>query len=183
MAHCAQIPSFILHQVTCHFATGDTLFGPLNLSLDSSLCGLVGRNGVGKTRLLRLLAGHDTPSSGHIDRMVSVSYVAQLRDRASEMTLAELLGLESIFAALARLDRGEGRSDDLERLDGFWDLPDRLDTAFLAAGLGTFSPARPASSLSGGERVKAQLCGAFLSGADFLLLDEPTNHLDRPGRE
>lgn len=48
MAHCAQIPSFILHQVTCHFATGDTLFGPLNLSLDSSLCGLVGRNGVGK---------------------------------------------------------------------------------------------------------------------------------------
>lgn len=183
MAHCAQIPSFILHQVTCHFATGDTLFGPLNLSLDSSLCGLVGRNGVGKTRLLRLLAGHDTPSGGHIERMVSVSYVAQLRDRASEMTLAELLGLESIFAAFARLDRGEGRSDDLERLDGFWDLPDRLDTAFLAAGLGTFSPARPASSLSGGERVKAQLCGAFLSGADFLLLDEPTNHLDRPGRE
>jgi ATPase subunit of ABC transporter with duplicated ATPase domains len=50
MAHCAQFPSFILHQVTCQFATGDTLFGPLNLSLDKSLCGLVGRNGVGKTR-------------------------------------------------------------------------------------------------------------------------------------
>ncbi len=61
MAHCAHIPAFVLHQVTCQFATGDTLFGPLNLSLESSLCGLVGRNGVGKTRLLRLLAGLDSP--------------------------------------------------------------------------------------------------------------------------
>jgi ATPase subunit of ABC transporter with duplicated ATPase domains len=57
------IPSFILHQVTCQFATGETLFGPLNFSLENS-SGLVGRNGVGKTRLLRLLAGIDTPSGG-----------------------------------------------------------------------------------------------------------------------
>ncbi len=49
MAHCAQSPAFILHQVTCQFATGETLFGPLNLTLDASLCGMVGRNGVGKT--------------------------------------------------------------------------------------------------------------------------------------
>ena len=54
MAHCAQSPSFILHQVSCQFATGDTLFGPLNLSLDKSQCGLVGRNGVGKTRPLAI---------------------------------------------------------------------------------------------------------------------------------
>jgi ATPase components of ABC transporters with duplicated ATPase domains len=46
-----------------------------------------------------------------------------------------------------------------------------------------FDPQLPAASLSGGERVKALLCGAFLSGADYLLLDEPTNHLDRAGRE
>ena len=38
MAHFAQSPSFILHQVTCQFATGDILFGPLNLSLDASVC-------------------------------------------------------------------------------------------------------------------------------------------------
>ncbi len=63
MAHCARSPSFLLHQVTCQLATGDTLFGPLNLSLEGTLCGLVGRNGVGKTRLLRLLAGLDSPSS------------------------------------------------------------------------------------------------------------------------
>ena len=61
MAHFAQSPSFILHQVTCQFPTGDTLFGPLSLTLEPSLCALVGRNGSGKTRLLRLLAGLEQP--------------------------------------------------------------------------------------------------------------------------
>ncbi|MFW4396450.1 hypothetical protein M5650_016590, partial [Klebsiella pneumoniae] len=46
MAHCAHIPAFVLHQVTCQFATGQTQFGPLSVSLEPSLCGLVGRNGV-----------------------------------------------------------------------------------------------------------------------------------------
>ncbi len=77
MAHCAHTPSFVLHQVTCQFATGQTLFGPLNLSLEPLLCGLVGRNGVGKTRLLRLLAGLDSPSGGHIERSATVAWVAQ----------------------------------------------------------------------------------------------------------
>lgn len=42
MAHCAHIPAFVLHQVTCQFATGQTLFGPLSVSLEPSLCGTVG---------------------------------------------------------------------------------------------------------------------------------------------
>ena len=78
---------------------------------------------------------------------------------------------------------GNGQAEDVELLDGYWDLPERLNTAFQTAGLGGFDPMRPAISLSGGERVKALLCAAFTSGADSLLLDEPTNHLDRSGRE
>lgn len=183
MAHCAQSPSFILHQVTCQFATGDTLFGPLNISLERSHCGLVGRNGVGKSRLLRLLAGVDEPSTGHIECFASRAYVAQQHAASEETTLAELLGYGAVFAALHRLEQGQPHDDDIESLDGFWDLPDRLRTAFQDAGLGELNPLRLAGSLSGGERVKALLCTAFTSGANFLLLDEPTNHLDRPGRE
>lgn len=183
MAHCAQSPSFILHQVTCQFTTGDTLFGPLNLSLERSLCGLVGRNGVGKSRLLRLLAGVDEPSTGHIECFASRAYVAQQHEASAKTTLAELLGYGAVFAALRRLEQGQPYDDDIESLDGFWDLPDRLRIAFQDAGLGEFNPLRLAGSLSGGERVKALLCAAFTSGANFLLLDEPTNHLDRPGRE
>lgn len=184
MAHfCAQSPSFILHQVTCQFATGDTLFGPLNLALEPSLCALVGRNGSGKTRLLRLLAGLDLPTSGHIKRRGSHVYVAQQHDISAQTTLAELLDYDDIFAARRRIDSGDYQPDDLERLDGYWDLAERLTAAFLTANLPPFDPENLASSLSGGERVRALLCGAFTANADYLLLDEPTNHLDRQGRE
>ncbi|HBY2495835.1 TPA: ABC-F family ATP-binding cassette domain-containing protein [Klebsiella pneumoniae] len=183
MAHCAHIPAFVLHQVTCQFATGQTLFGPLSVSLEPSLCGLVGRNGVGKTRLLRLLAGLDSPAGGHIERAAAVAWVAQQPTLTPETTLATLLGYASVFAALSRLEQGQGLADDFDLLDGHWDLTDRLSLAFREADLPPFSADRPAFSLSGGERMKTLLCGAFVSGADYLLLDEPTNHLDRQGRE
>ncbi|GJL40075.1 hypothetical protein AE07_04285 [Enterobacter cloacae BWH 43] len=132
MAHFAQSPSFILHQVTCQFPTGDTLFGPLNLSLEPALCALVGRNGSGKTRLLRLLAGLDEPAGGHIERIGTQVYVAQQQNILPDTTLAELLGYEAIFAARARIDSGGYQPDDLETLDGFWDLAERLSGAFTA---------------------------------------------------
>lgn len=183
MAHfCAQSPAFILHQVTCQFATGDVLFGPLDLSLERSLCGLVGRNGSGKTRLLQLLAGAETPAQGHIEHSANVAYVAQQPELAAHSTLADLLGLTDIFSALHRVTHGEMLPDDGDVLEGNWELSERLAAAFTALSLPEFDPYRPASSLSGGERVKALLCAAFLSGADYLLLDEPTNHLDSAGR-
>lgn len=183
MAHFAQSPSFILHQITCQFATGDTLFGPLNLTLDASPCALVGRNGSGKTRLLRLLAGIDEPENGHIERFGTHAYVAQQHDISSQTTLAELLGYNAIFAARKRIDSGDYQPEDLEKLDGNWDLAERLSEAFMNAHLPSFDPDKPARELSGGERIRALLCGALIADADYLLLDEPTNHLDRQGRE
>lgn len=182
MAHFAQSPSFILHQVTCQFPTGDTLFGPLNLTLEPSLCALVGRNGSGKTRLLRLLAGLDEPASGHIERFSSHAWVAQQHVISPQTTLAELLGYDAIFAARKRIDSGDYQPDDLELLDGRWDVAERLNEAFINAQLPPFDPDKPAGELSGGERIRALLCGAFTAEADFMLLDEPTNHLDRQGR-
>lgn len=182
MAHFALSPSFILHQVTCQFPTGDTLFGPLNLTLEPSLCALVGRNGSGKTRLLRLLAGLDEPATGHIERFGSHAWVAQQHVISPQTTLAELLGYDAIFTARKRIDSGDYQPDDLELLDGHWDVAERLSEAFINAELPPFDPDKPAGELSGGERIRALLCGAFTAEADFMLLDEPTNHLDRQGR-
>lgn len=182
MAHSAQSPYFVLHQLTCQFADGETLFGPLDLAFDRQRCGLVGRNGVGKTQLLRLIAGLDQPGNGHIESHAAVAYVAQQPEIAPHTTLAQLLGYGEAFAALARLEQGRPLADDIDRLEGRWDLYDRLQNAFAAAGLPAFDPLRSASSLSGGERMRAALCGALLGEADFLLLDEPTNHLDSAGR-
>lgn len=183
MAHFAQSPSFILHQVTCQFATGDTLFGPLDLALEPSMCALVGRNGSGKTRLLRLLAGLDEPASGHIERFGTHVYVAQQHDISPQTPLAELLGYDEIFAARKRIESGDYQPECLEILDGHWDLAERLSAAFSQAKLPAFDPDKPATELSGGERIRALLCAAFTAGTDYLLLDEPTNHLDRQGRE
>ncbi|RTF91398.1 ABC transporter ATP-binding protein [Serratia marcescens] len=182
MAHLAQSPYFVLHQLTCQFADGETLFGPLDLAFDRSRCGLGGRNGVGKTQLLRLIAGLDLPGNGHVESHAAVAYVAQQPEIAPHTTLAQLLGYGEVFAALARLEQGRPLTDDIDRLEGRWDLHDRLQNAFAAAGLPAFDPLRSASSLSGGERMRASLCGALLGEADFLLLDEPTNHLDSAGR-
>ncbi|WP_337148843.1 ABC-F family ATP-binding cassette domain-containing protein [Serratia bockelmannii] len=182
MAHFAQSPYFVLHQLTCQFADGETLFGPLDLAFDRQRCGLVGRNGVGKTQLLRLIAGLDRPGNGHVESHAAVAYVAQQPEIAADTTLAQLLGYGEAFAALARLEQGRPLADDIDRLEGRWDLHDRLQNAFAAAGLPAFDPLRSASSLSGGERMRAALCGALLGEADFLLLDEPTNHLDSVGR-
>ena len=182
MAHFAQSPSFILHQVTCQFPTGDTLFGPLSLTLEPSLCALVGRNGSGKTRLLRLLAGLDEPATGHIERFGSHAWVAQQHVISSQTTLAELLGYDAIFTARKRIDSGDYQPDDLALLDGYWDIVERLSEAFINATLPPFEPDKPAIELSGGECIRALLCGAFTAEADFMLLDEPTNHLDRQGR-
>ncbi|HDT2791044.1 TPA: ABC-F family ATP-binding cassette domain-containing protein [Enterobacter asburiae] len=182
MAHFAQSPSFILHQITCQFPTGDILFGPLNLTLEPALCAVVGRNGSGKTRLLRLLAGLDEPASGHIERFGSHAWVAQQHVISPQTTLAELLGYDAIFSARKRIDSGNYQPDDLELLDGHWDVAERLSEAFSNAQLPLFDPDKPAGELSGGERIRALLCGAFTAEADFILLDEPTNHLDRQGR-
>jgi len=183
MAHCAQSPSFILHQLTCQFATGDTLFGPLTLTLETELCGLVGRNGSGKTCLLRLLAGLDAPAHGHIERFGSLAYVAQQQTVTPETTMAELLGYDALFAARKRIEQGDYQADDIERMDGFWDLQERLDAAFADASLPPFAAERLAAQLSGGKRMRALLCAALMHEPDYLLLDEPTNHLDRQGRE
>ncbi len=146
------------------------------------MCALVGRNGSGKTRLLRLLAGVDEPASGHVERFGSHVYVAQQQDISADTTLAGLLGYDAIFAARTRIDGGHYEPDDLDTLDGYWDLAERLSRAFIAAKLPSFEPNKRAAELSGGERIRALLCGAFTADADYLLLDEPTNHLDRQGR-
>ncbi|AOF01024.1 ABC transporter ATP-binding protein [Serratia surfactantfaciens] len=182
MAHFAQSPYFVLHQLTYQFADGETLFGPLDLAFDRQRCGLVGRNGVGKTQLLRLIAGLDQPGNGHVESHAALAYVAQQPEIGADTTLAQLLGYGEVFAALARLEQGRPLADDIDRLEGRWDLHDRLKNAFAAAGLPAFDPLRSAHSLSGGERMRAALCGALLGEADFLLLDEPTNHLDSAGR-
>ncbi|MCA8325777.1 ABC-F family ATP-binding cassette domain-containing protein [Burkholderia cepacia] len=175
-----------LHHVSVRFDDGVTLFDSLDLSIDRTPTGIVGRNGIGKSQLAQLIAGRCAPSTGTIERHTPVVYVAQQHDdgnaAASPRTVSQVAALDAPLGALARLADGRAEPHDFDLIGDRWDLAERLRAALDAAGLHDVRADTPAHALSGGQRARVALIGALLSGAGLLVLDEPTNHLDAPGR-
>ncbi|PFH28023.1 ABC-F family ATP-binding cassette domain-containing protein [Burkholderia sp. JKS000303] len=173
-----------LHHVSFRFDDGVTLFDSLDLAIDRTLTGIVGRNGVGKSLLAQLIAGRRTPHTGTIERHTPVAYVAQQHDDAPNdtRTVAEIAALDAPLAALARVADGHANAPDFDLIGERWDLAERLRAALDAAGLPDVRADTPAHTLSGGQLARVALIGALLSDAGLLVLDEPTNHLDAPGR-
>ena len=160
--------------------------------------GIVGRNGTGKTSLVRYITGERAPSRGQVARMpgLRVSLLEQHRDFGAATTVwdavadafAELRALEISLAAQAEAlahthDEAalERYGRDLERFEreGGYTLASRVDAVL--HGLG-FEPddarTRLLANLSGGERGRVGLARQLVGPADVLVLDEPTNHLD-----
>lgn len=176
-------PYLTLEGVSCVLPDGRTLFSDLNETFDQRLTGLVGRNGVGKSMLARLLAGWAQPSSGRCRRGGSVHYLAQQVTPAADATVATLLNKQHLLEALTRIEAGSSDPVDFDTVGDDWDIRQRLVGELEQGGLGHLDIDTPASRLSGGEAMRVALIGALLSDADFLILDEPSNHLDRPHRQ
>lgn len=171
-----------LDSVSYTLPDGRTLFSGLDISFDTTPTGLVGRNGVGKSVLARLLAGQRVPTSGRIVAHGSVHYLAQEIPRDEGLTVADIAGQGHIVRALGRIESGSTDSADFDLVGDRWDVSRRLAEELETYGLGYLHADTPASSLSGGEATRVALVGAFLSAADMLILDEPSNHLDRDSR-
>jgi ATPase subunit of ABC transporter with duplicated ATPase domains len=169
-----------LDAVTCRSPDGRTLFENLTLSLGAQRTGLVGRNGVGKTTLLRVILGEAAPAAGSVSVGGRIAVLRQTLAPAPGATLGDLLGVSDQLARLERLDRGEAAVDDLDLAD--WTLPARLEAALGEMGLERMSLDRAAASLSGGEATRAALAGLLVGEPDLILLDEPTNNLDVAAR-
>ena len=164
-----------------------TILDSATLGLDEGdRVGLVGRNGCGKTTLLRILARALTPDSGEVTarRDLVVSYLPQ------EFTLDSALDVRGnvrmgarrtldLIAEFESLPSASKRHEELERriqaLDG-WTLDQRVETAL--SHLNCPPGDRRIESLSGGEQRRVALARAIVSQPELLLLDEPTNHLD-----
>jgi ATP-binding cassette ChvD family protein len=163
--------------------------------LPGTKVGVVGPNGMGKSTLLRMMAGLEQPANGEVFLLPGYSVGILPQEPAldeSETVLGNVEeGVAEIKALIDRYDEiaaelAVAYSDDLleelgrlqEQLDhrDAWDLGSRVEQAMDA--LRCPPPDAKVSELSGGERRRVALCRLLLSQPDLLLLDEPTNHLD-----
>ncbi|MBC7723601.1 MAG: ABC-F family ATP-binding cassette domain-containing protein [Burkholderiaceae bacterium] len=169
--------------------------------------GLIGRNGSGKSTILKLVLGQVTADSGTVslEDGVRIGYFSQFSELNGASTILEVLDdlfldirsieeeLAQIDASIAadpsasaELDRLIGRQGELfeqmDHLDG-WDYPRRIDRVLTTLGFDEAHRVCAIDDLSGGWRNRAALAKILLEAPDVLLLDEPTNYLDVAGVE
>lgn len=199
----------LLTVANLEFHYGDrAILNGVNLSLEmGDHIGLVGRNGCGKSTLMKLIAGlsKHKPDAGQIQlqRSATAGYLSQHHDLNLENTLREEAG--TAFAEVERLHKqlenvAEKMGDaDPDELDKLMKQYERLEHDIEAAGgyavdhiieetlhgLGLTDELFniKVGDLSGGQRGRLALAKLLLAEPDLLLLDEPTNHLDIPGRQ
>ena len=159
--------------------------------------GLVGRNGAGKTSLLRVLGGETPAAAGVVSRGERIGYLPQdpkPHGAGVDSTgVSHVLSGKGLDVVAQRLEKRHGQVDEdpsernlrrfadtqeeFERLGGY---SAESEVRRIAAGLGLRSDRldMPIHSLSGGERRRVELARILFAGSDLLMLDEPTNHLD-----
>ncbi|WP_413309740.1 ABC-F type ribosomal protection protein [Bacillus sp. 1P10SD] len=179
---------------------GNLIFKDISLEiLEGSRIGLVGRNGGGKTTLMKLLANQETVDEGviHWKKGLKIGYLAQIPDYKNlkvkevlKTAFAQLIDVETKLQQLEIEMGQEISSNQLQRLmdqygklqddfivNGGYEMDAQLER--IANGLNiTGLLYKDFSSLSGGEKTKVGLGLSLLINPDLLLLDEPTNHLD-----
>ena len=166
--------------------------------------GLIGKNGTGKTTVLRLILGQLEPTAGAVDREpgLNVGYFSQFSTldgalsarQVLEELFADLRALEDDLSVVAAALETEEDPDEMESLlahqsealhemtrrDG-WEYGRHIETVLSKLGFSEAYRDRPINQLSGGWRNRAALAKILLEQPDVLLLDEPTNYLDVEG--
>lgn len=186
---------FAIHNLTKRVER-ETLFESISFGLDSSeRCGIIGRNGIGKTTLLNIIAGRDFADTGEVvfNNSVRMEYLPQLPTFEShELVLDCVMNakpeihrlLKEHHVACAELNqkfspqaskRLEEITHKLDTLNG-WSL--ETEAKIILSKLGLNELTKDVSHLSGGLKKRVALARALLYEPDLLILDEPTNHLD-----
>ncbi|MBV8603260.1 MAG: ATP-binding cassette domain-containing protein [Pelomonas sp.] len=176
----------VLSLTNAHLAFGHVpLLDGADFALETGeRVGLIGRNGTGKSSLLKILAGIEKLDDGllQLQQGLTSVYVPQEPALRAEATIFDVVS-EGVAEARALRERYERHdpADDLdavlERIEhiGAWTWEQRVDETLHRLGL---DGARRIGELSGGLRKRVALARALVAQPDVLLLDEPTNHLD-----
>jgi ATP-binding cassette, subfamily F, member 3 len=170
-------------------AWGRRFFDRATVTLPNpSKVGLVGRNGVGKSTLFKLIQGQLQPDSGEIGlpRAARIAAVDQEHPATPVSLLDTILAADTEWAAL----HAELETAAAERMGDIWSrliemdaesAPSRAAEILNGLGFSTEDLGRAMSEFSGGWRMRVALAAALFAEPDLLLLDEPTNYLDLEG--
>lgn len=168
-----------LQQVSYIHPNRDLLFENINLSIDSQeKIALIGNNGVGKSTLLRMMAGDLSPSAGIIHSDTRPLYIPQVTGEYDEFTVAQALGIDKKLEALYAILNGDASEQNFNDLQEDWTLEERCQEAFRYWNLPEIHLKKKMSDLSGGQKTKILLAGIQIHACELILLDEPSNHLD-----
>jgi macrolide transport system ATP-binding/permease protein len=154
--------------------------------------GLVGENGVGKTTLLRIMAGEMRADGGEVEvpEGVVLGYLPQEAALPAGWSVGAWLrrDVDAIEAEMRRVEERMAAGEELlerygeltERFEqlGGYEVEHRIDQVVEGLGLAEIDRGRDVATLSGGQKMRLALAGLLLRQPDLLLLDEPTNHLD-----
>ncbi len=150
--------------------------------------GLIAKNGMGKTTLLRCIAGTESADSGSVifRNDLKVGFLEQTPHLDNNLSVLQtcigdsgpiIIAIESYEAALQSGDINKiAHATELMDASQAWDYEDRLKQMLSQLGIPDFS--MPVSVLSGGQKKRVALAKIILENPDLLILDEPTNHLD-----
>ncbi len=174
----------ILQNISYTHPNKDLLFSDLNLTVNNhQKTALIGNNGIGKSTLLKIIAGELQPSDGQIITENAACYVPQIFGQFNHLTIAQALGIEDKLKALKEILNGNTSEENFNSLNDDWTIEDRCKEALNYWQLNELDLSQKMKVLSGGEKTKAFLAGISIHQPDLVLLDEPSNHLDSAGRQ
>lgn len=159
------------------------LFSGIHLQLaKGEKAALIGHNGVGKSTLLKLIAGVAEPASGSIQCQGKVYYLPQILGQFNHLTVSEALGASQKLIALHAILAGETDDIHYQTLDDDWQIEERCREALDKWGLHHIGLTHKLEGMSGGEKTRVFLAGIGIHQPDLVVMDEPSNHLDAGGR-
>ncbi len=160
------------------------LFENLNIFIkDNEKIALIGKNGIGKSTIFKLINKELTPFSGKIKiDNLNIAYLEQKINDLNFSTVADVFGLEKQIISLQKIENGVADLEDYDIIDNNWDCREIIDKKLEFFNL-NFDYLRPYNSLSGGEKIKIILSSIINKNTNFLLLDEPTNNMDYKGKQ
>ncbi|MFI6735516.1 ABC-F family ATP-binding cassette domain-containing protein [Nonomuraea sp. NPDC050451] len=158
------------------------VFSDLSFTVGGGRTGLVAPNGAGKSTLLKLIAGEYRPGGGSVSVSGLLGYLPQSLPLTGDLTVAEVLGIAPVIAALDAIESGDASEEHFTTIGNDWDIEERTRAQLDRLGLGDLVFDRTLRTLSGGQVVSLGLAAQLLRRPDVLLLDEPTNNLDLDAR-